>query len=175
MARRFRNDPDFDLQTIDVLRQLFARYGLPQVVTDNGPPFTSEKFMRANGIKHTSCAPYHPSSNGAIERFVQEGHTGEREKWVATFLHSLANFLLTYQSSPYSTTGVTPTSLFLGRSLRTRFDLIRPDINKRVCEKQSQQKIDHDKRVKVRTLGSFLIIIRSHVITSPFMAICYPI
>ena len=61
-------------QTIDVLRQLFARYGLPQVVSDNGPQFTSEefaKFMRANGIKHTRCAPYHPSSNGAIERFVQ--------------------------------------------------------------------------------------------------------
>ena len=46
-------------QTIGVLRQLFSRYGLPQqVVSDNGPQFTSEEFatfMRANGIKHTLC------------------------------------------------------------------------------------------------------------------------
>ena len=62
-------------KTIQELRKLFAAYGLPQqVVTDNGPQFTSTEFsyfMKSNGIKHIRCSPYHPSSNGAAERLVQ--------------------------------------------------------------------------------------------------------
>ena len=62
-------------RTIEALQALTARYGLPELlVSDNGPQFTSDdfaQFMRANGIKHIRCAPYHPSSNGLVERFVQ--------------------------------------------------------------------------------------------------------
>ena len=53
-------------KTIQELRKIFSSYGLPeQVVTDNGPQFTSEEFatfMRNNGVKHIKCAPYthHP-------------------------------------------------------------------------------------------------------------------
>ena len=61
--------------TIEKLREMFARYGIPQqLVSDNGPQFTSQEFSdftRANGIKHTLVAPYHPRSNGQAERFVQ--------------------------------------------------------------------------------------------------------
>ena len=43
-------------KTLDVLRSMFARYGLPErVVSDNGPQFTAtelEEFMRKNGVKH---------------------------------------------------------------------------------------------------------------------------
>ena len=43
--------------TIAKLRDIFARYGIPQqLVIDNGSQFTPEefcKFMKANGIKHT--------------------------------------------------------------------------------------------------------------------------
>ena len=42
--------------TINVLRYLFAAYGLTkQLVTDNGPQFTSEEFStfcKQNGVKH---------------------------------------------------------------------------------------------------------------------------
>ena len=62
-------------KTIAVLRNLFASYGLPeQLVSDNGPQFTSAEFfdfMRLNGVKHICTAPYHPSSNGEAEHFVQ--------------------------------------------------------------------------------------------------------
>ena len=62
-------------KTVKLLRQLFASYGLPeQVVSDNGPQFVSEEFrqfMRGNGIRHFQCAPYHPASNGLVERFVR--------------------------------------------------------------------------------------------------------
>ena len=61
--------------TIEELRRMFASYGIPeQLVSDNGPQFVSgcfEEFMKMNGVKHIKCTPYHPSSNGAVERLVQ--------------------------------------------------------------------------------------------------------
>ena len=61
--------------TIEHLRSVFARFGLPKVmVTDNGSCFTSSdftEFARHNQIHHLRTAPYHPSSNGLAERAVQ--------------------------------------------------------------------------------------------------------
>ena len=62
-------------RTITVLRDMFARYGIPeQVVSDNGLQFVSaefKSFMVMNGVKHIQSAPYHSSTNGAAERLVQ--------------------------------------------------------------------------------------------------------
>ena len=62
--------------TIAKLCDIFAPHGIPQqlVIDNNGSQFTPEefcKFMKANGIKHTLVALYHPRSNGQTERFVQ--------------------------------------------------------------------------------------------------------
>ena len=61
--------------TIQQLRQLFARFGIPEsIVSDNGPQFIAaefKEFCRVNGIQHAKVAPYHPSSNGLAERAVQ--------------------------------------------------------------------------------------------------------
>ena len=60
--------------TIEHLRSMFARFGLPKVmVTDNGSCFTSSdftKFARRNQIRHLRTAPYLHSSNGLAERAV---------------------------------------------------------------------------------------------------------
>ena len=62
-------------RTVEELRKLFSSYSLPeQIVSDNGPQFALEEFAnfaKANGIKHIKSAPYHPSTNGAVERLVQ--------------------------------------------------------------------------------------------------------
>jgi len=143
-------------RTIEVLRHVFSAYGLPeQVVSDNGSQFTSEDFavfMRMNGIKHTRSAPYHPSTNGLAERFVQSMKqalkTSQRSE--LSLSHRLHNFLMTYRTSVHSTTGESPASLFLKREVRTRFDLLRPSCESRVFEKQSQQKADHDQHARMR-------------------------
>ena len=152
--------------TIEVLRQIFARYGLPQqLVSDNGPQFRSEEiqaFARENGIRHTFCAPYHPSSNGSVERLVQtfKQSLQTSAKDGHSLNHRVANFLLSYRTTPHTTTGVTPASLFVGRELRTKLDLIKPDIDRRVCEKQARQKEDHDKKVMYRsfTVGEKVMV-----------------
>ena len=144
------------VKTITALRHLFATYGLPeQVVSDNGPQFTSEEFkefMTGNGIKHIRCAPYHPASNGAAERFVRtfkEAMKASKHDGLSS-QHRLHNFLLTYRITPHATTNVAPCSLFLGRSIRTRFDLLQPSVEKTVLAKQAAQSDHHNQRARYR-------------------------
>ena len=68
-----------------------------------------------------------------------------------TLKHRLQNFLLTYRTTPHSTTGTAPCELLMGRSLRTRWDLLRPDTNRRVRQSQARQKETHDERARLRT------------------------
>ena len=61
--------------TIRFLRNVFATHGTPdQIVSDNGTAFSSvefKSFLERNNIRHSTSAPYHPSSNGLAERYVQ--------------------------------------------------------------------------------------------------------
>lgn len=62
-------------QTVTALRELFERTGGPeQLVSNNGPQFVSAEFkvfIKNNGIKHVTSAPYHPATNGLAKRFVE--------------------------------------------------------------------------------------------------------
>ena len=141
--------------TITVLRSLFATHGLPElIVSDNGTVFTSEQFrdfLKKNGIRHITSAPYHPSTNGLAERAVQTFKTSMKKSKPGDITTQLARFLFHYRTTPHSTTGVTPAELLMGRPLRTHIDLVKPSIASRVHAKQSDQKRNHDKRAKQRT------------------------
>ena len=137
-------------KTITKLRETFARYGLPeQLISDNGPQFVSEEletFLRVNGVKHIRSSPYHPASNGAAERLVQTVKQALEAGRVdgVPVEQTLATFLLRYRATPHATTGVPPSTLLMGRTLRTRLDLIKPDVGRRVREQQAHQKTQHD-------------------------------
>ena len=138
-------------KTIDVLRTMFAQHGLPEhLVSDNGPQFTSaefSKFLNGNRIKHFLSAPYHPASNGLVERFVQtlKRNLKATVKEGKTIHDRLAEFLFEYRVTPHATTDVSPSELFLKRKLKTHFDLLLPNTKKHVTSKQSDQKQQHDK------------------------------
>ena len=115
---------------------------------DNGPQFVSkefQRFMKENGIKHTRCAPYHPSSIGLAEQFVQTLKDAlRRTKDIGrTFQHRLAGFLLAYHTTKHATTNVAPCELFMNRKIRTRLDLLYPDVESRVAKNVLRQKAMH--------------------------------
>ena len=131
--------------TIDVARENFARFGLPeQVVTNNGPHFASGElagFLPVNGVKHIHVAPYHPASKGATERM---GHTFKRSLQASAdtgvpIRERLADFLLRYRTTPHSVTRASSTNLMLKPEWRTRLTLLHPSRESKILEKQSAQ------------------------------------
>ena len=105
-------------QTIIKLRKLFAAHGLPkQLVSDNGPQFTADEFStfcKMNGDKHIRCSPYHPSSNGQAEQFVQTFKRAVKasDNQKTPLSLRLSSFLLQYCCTPHSTTSKPPCELF---------------------------------------------------------------
>ena len=59
----------------DTFVEAFDVYGIPEwVLSDNGPDFTSKLFtgnLEAIRVKTTNSRPYHPQTNGKVERFHQ--------------------------------------------------------------------------------------------------------
>ena len=119
-------------KTIESLSNIFARYGLPQVlVSDNGPQLTSREFsnfLALNGIRHIRTAPFHPASNGQAERFVQTLKKGLRSNSSSKLplFRRLNLFLFHYRRAPHALTKKSPAELFLGRALRSSLDVLKP-------------------------------------------------
>ena len=120
-------------KTIEKLRIVFANHGLPRkVVTDNGPSYTSEEFstfMSNNGIVHVTTASYHPSSNGLAECAVQTFKQGLKRTPGSSIQERVSKFLFNYRITPHTTTGVSPATLLMGRRLRSRLDILFPDLS----------------------------------------------
>lgn len=109
--------------TVEVLRSIFARFGLPHtVVSDNGPQFTSvvtKTFFRDNHVRHVTTAPYYPQSNGAAERAVRTVKEALKKNKVGSLKCRLAKFLLRYRVTPVKD-GKSPAEMLLGAQPRTR-------------------------------------------------------
>ena len=127
--------------TILALRFLFATHGLPEViVSDNGLQFVSQEmkdFLKSNGIRHCLSSPYYPASNGEAERavrtFKESMKTMKDEP--GTQAQKLARFLLSYRTTPHTGTGCTPAELVIRRRIRTRLDILRPNLSARIAKK----------------------------------------
>ena len=144
--------------TIEKLREIFATHGVPEnIVSDNGLNFTSaefEDFLAKNGIKHTKVSPYQPASNGQAERAVRVFKEGIEKMEGGNMQNKLSRFLLKYRATPHSTTGVTPAQLLMKKKIRTRLDLLLPNIASQVRLKQGYQKHAHDYHAKERDLDA---------------------
>ena len=116
------------ITTITILNRLetiFSRFGVPrQLITDNGPSFTSENFnskLKALNIQHITTSPYNPRCNGLAERAIG---TLKRRYYATkkTNMHpqkAINNVLLMYRATVHSSTKESPANLFLKRNLPT--------------------------------------------------------
>ena len=117
---------------VEALREMFAAFGLLEVVvSDNGPQLVSrefESFLQKNRVKHVRTAPYHPASNGLVERLVQTFKQSlEKQKELGLPLkHCVDRFLFSYRNTLQNTTGKTPAELFLKRDVRSRVSQDHP-------------------------------------------------
>ncbi|GFT19252.1 uncharacterized protein K02A2.6 [Trichonephila clavipes] len=150
-------------KTIECLRDSFARFGLPRVlVSDNGSQFISyefQRFMHKNGVRHKTSAPFKPSSNGQAERYVATLKQSLRamHKYEGTIQQKLSTFLMQYRKAPNVTTTLSPAMLLLKRDIRTRIDLLLPELKTKIQDKLRRdnfefrdRKFDVGDRVAVR-------------------------
>ncbi|XP_046970363.1 uncharacterized protein K02A2.6-like [Vanessa cardui] len=149
---------------ISVLRKIFARFGFPKrIISDNGPPFTSAEvatYFQRNGIGHTFTAPYHPASNGAAENAVRSVKRALKKASLENEDENtaLSRFLFSYRNTEHSTTGREPSVALLGRRLRGRLDLLRPDTDERVRDRQLASELRQDAPLRVVAPGDSVLI-----------------
>ena len=128
--------------TISKLRSVFATHGLPEIcASDNASCFKSEEFgdfMTRNRIRHVTSAPYHPSTNGCIERAVQTFKSA-MEKMAKPSKDSLEvrlqRFLFTYRITPQTQTNNSPAELLMNRKLNSGLSSIKPCMDRKMCER----------------------------------------
>lgn len=109
--------------TIKILRQIFAMFGLPRVlVSDNGTQFTSSEFknfLKLNGIIHKRSAPYHPATNGLAERFVQtlKEKLGTLKDNGDELQFNVVQILAKYRLTPHTVTRKSPSEIIFRHPL----------------------------------------------------------
>ena len=85
---------------IDFAGPFLNRMFLVDVDAYNGLQFVSDlfaQFLKQNGIKHFKSSPYHASSNGLTERFIQTLKKAlKASEDHGTLQQHLASFLLSY-------------------------------------------------------------------------------
>lgn len=154
--------------TINKLRELFCRYGIvDKLVSDNGAQFTSyefQQFMALNHINHILTAPGKPATNGQAENFVKmvkkslNANIKAHEK---IDLEAVINrFLCDYRNAKHCSTGETPAKIFFGRSLKTRFSLLKPPLvhDKIIDSQKSSSKNFHGSRNVDFSVGDKVLI-----------------
>ena len=126
------------LRTIDAARiakelmSLFARVGVPEeILTDQGANFTSgllQEVYRLMGIKPIRTSPYHPQTDGLVERFnhtlksmLRKTASEEGKDWDDL----LPYLLFAYREVPQASTGFSPFELLYGRPVRGPLDILR--------------------------------------------------
>ncbi len=114
----------------EALLEIFSRTGIPELVlTDQGSQFVGKvmsNLCSLLGIERVRTSPYHPQSNGVVERMhgtlkAVLGKSIENEKdWVG--LVPLALFVL--RQMPHADSGMSPFDLTYGFRVRTPLDVL---------------------------------------------------
>ena len=142
---------------IKKLKYHFARYGIPdQVVSDNGPQFSSVEFLKFAkkwSFVHTPTSPYNSKGNGKAESAVKMAKNLLRKAAVDRSDPFLA--MLDHRNTP--TEGhLSPAQKFMARRTKTLLptteQLLRPEVPSHAKElnkkKQERQENHFNKRVK---------------------------
>ena len=125
--------PDMETGTVARLfvNEFVVRYGAPACLhTDQGRNFESnlvKEICRLLGIVKTRTTPYHPQSDGMIERFnrtllsmLKMASIDDAQDWDL----KLPCLMMAYRTSVHETTKATPFSLMFGREVQLPIDVM---------------------------------------------------
>src|SRR5204862_1486565 len=165
-----------------IYQEIICRHGCPKVIlTDQGTHFKNkmvEKLCEKFEIKHKLSSPYHPQTNGLVERFNRTlceslAKVSEKESQWDEHIHEV---LFGYRTNRHATTKKTPFFMTYGREailpideteipeniteresiLKRTYDLLNlteewENIKKNIGESQGKQKERYDKKIRYET------------------------
>lgn len=160
-----------------VYEDIICRHGCPgKILTDRGTHFNNkllQGLMEKFSIKHLMSTPYHPQTNGLVERFnrtlgealarTAAEHLDEWDKYIAPVLFA-------YRTTKHTTTKMTPFYLVYGREaklaadsskmeeerpltehIKSQLDYLpinRNNVRQQINDEQQIQKERHDQKLK---------------------------
>ena len=107
-----------DQETVlEAMLEVFSRHGLPKtILTDQGSVFMSKlttKLWETLGVHRVRTSPYHPQSDGALERWhaCLKGMLKKADKDIKYWDRHLKFLLFAYRDTPHCVTGFSPFTL----------------------------------------------------------------
>ena len=106
---------------LEAMLEIFARHGIPKtILTDQGSVFMSkltQQLYQTLDIKRVRTSPYHPQSDGALERWhaCLKGMMRRAEIDLTNWDKQLKFLLFAYRDTPHCVTGFSPFTLLFGR------------------------------------------------------------
>ena len=114
---------DMALEATGVTQEVRVRHR-PRLLSDNGPCYVSQElkdYLRQQGLEHTRGAPYHPMTQGKIERYHRSMKNVvklEHYYYPWDLERAIGQFVEHYNHHRYheSLNNVTPGDVFFGRA-----------------------------------------------------------
>jgi hypothetical protein len=162
-----------------IYEEIICHHGCPQkILTDRGTHFNNQLvdgLMNYFEIKHLLSTPYHPQTNGLVERFNRTlcESLAKLVTKVDTWDEYVSPVLFAYRTSKNSTTKISPFYLVYGRQASLPLDNlsgneerlaerltnlidglphVREFTKQRIDQQQSKQKAYHDKLYNMKLI-----------------------
>ncbi|GET57624.1 putative integrase core domain protein [Rhizophagus irregularis DAOM 181602=DAOM 197198] len=119
-----------------IYEEIICRHGCPaKILSDQGTHFRNqiiEKLMEKFQIKHLFSTPYHPQTNGLVERFnrtLSESLAKLSTDHIDNWDNYIAPILFAYRTTKHSTTKIAPFFLLYGRDAKLPTDSLENNGN----------------------------------------------
>ena len=114
----------------EAIMEIFSRHGFPKVIlTDQGSVFMSKltrHMCKTFEVHKVRISPYHPQSDGALERWhaCLKGMLKRSQVDLKLWDRQLKYLLFAYRDTPHCVTGFSPFSLLFGRDVNGPLDFL---------------------------------------------------